>query len=111
MTLNGALIAKRAAKKELPLFESHPKLLIRVLPSDDSPARSILQWYSTIKEKNIGTAKSAKCADDMADAVVAAWCAAQGSLQLWQVDLFNMPGDELELIEKGATYPWYEGIL
>ncbi len=111
MTLNGALVAKRAAKSGWRLFESHPKLLVNVLPSDDSAANSVLKWYSSVKAQTNGTIKGDKRADDMADAVVAAWSAAQGFIGRWQVDLFNICGDQLERIEKGATYPWYDDII
>lgn len=110
MTLNGALIAKRASKHGWPVFESHPKLLVRVLPSGDAGPASALRWYSAIKSNHDGTSKGIKRADDMADAVVAAWCAAQGHLKHWKVDLFELSGDHLERIQEVVSYPWFENI-
>lgn len=110
MTLNGALIARRAAEIGWPLYESHPKLLVRVMPPHDTAAKSLLHWYTSIKSTHDGTPRQAKRADDMADAVVAAWCAAQGDLDRWSVDLFDIPGDELERLHRAASYPWFEDI-
>lgn len=110
MTLNGAMVAKRASLRGMPLFESHPKLLIRVLPSVDVASKSIAHWYSWIKRGNHDAAKNDKQADDIADSVVAAWCAAQGYTQRWTINLFETPGDDLDRIEATAKYPWFEAL-
>lgn len=110
MTLNGAIVARRAARSGLPLFESHPKLLTRIIPRTDRATRSLLDAYASIKAKGEGAKKDAKRADDMADAVVAAWCAAQGFSGRWVVDLFALPGDTLEHVVEAARYPWPEAL-
>lgn len=112
MTLNGAMVAKWAAQSKLRLFESHPKLLMHVMPRDKPGWRSIASAYnSIIKENGAVSKKDEEQADHKADAVVAAWCAAQGSNKRLEVDLFDTHGDDLEPLVKGnACYPWFEHI-
>jgi predicted nuclease with RNAse H fold len=110
MTLNGAMVARRAERHGLPVFESHPKLLTRVLPNEGSASQSVLAAYRTIKDLAGAAPAAAKRADDMADAVVAAWCAAQGFLGRWTVNLFDLPGDALDLVTSSARYPWPEPV-
>jgi predicted nuclease with RNAse H fold len=62
MTLNGAIVAKRIG---LPVYESHPKLFLRV-----DPENTIRDAYEKAFTK-AGT-------DHEGDAIVAAWCAAMG---------------------------------
>lgn len=106
MTLNGAIIAKRFARNGLPLFESHPKLFMKTRVEGDAATESILRVYTDIKSSGSITPTLSKQADDRADAVVAAWCAAQGFYRRWTVDLFQTPGDNLEPVADGVTYPW-----
>jgi len=110
MTLNGAMVARRAAEHGLPLFESHPKLLTKVMPIVDPASESILKTYAGLKASGDGSKRGAKHADDMADAVVAAWCAAQGFSTRWVIDLFQTPGDKLETVADKARYPWHEVV-
>lgn len=106
MTLNGAIIAKRFARKGLPLFESHPKLFMKTCVEGDAAIASIVRVYKDIKSSGSITSRLSKQADDRADAVVAGWCAAQGFYKLWTFDLFQIAGDILEPVADGAMYPW-----
>lgn len=106
MTINGAIVARRAARHEIPLFESHPKLLVRTRSRSDPATKSILAHYHQIIKLGSNSLKTGKQADDMADAVVAAWCAAQGFLKRWPTELYETPGDQLEKVAKGVSYPW-----
>jgi predicted nuclease with RNAse H fold len=94
MTLNGAIVARRLG---LPVYESHPKLLVQTISEG-----SIRQLYhETI-------AKSG--ADHEADAVIAAWCSAMGHSRKWTADLFSDIEDDIDLVVPGARYPWFEPI-
>jgi len=108
MTLNGAMVARRAADRSLLLFESHPKLLVKVLPVTDPASADILKTYTALKAAGEGVRKAAKQADDKADAVVAAWCAAQGHSGRWVTDLFKTSGGRLENVADRVKYPWFE---
>lgn len=94
MTLNGAIVAKRLG---LPVYESHPKLLLRV--SDENAIREIYR-----------DAVTSSGADHEGDAIVAAWSAAMGHNQKWTVDLFADIYDDIELVVPGARYPWFEAL-
>lgn len=94
MTLNGAIVAKRLG---LPAYESHPKLLLRVLGE-----QAIHAVYDD------AVAKSG--ADHEGDAIVAAWCAAMGHSRKWTIDLYTDIEDDIMLVVPGARYPWFEGI-
>jgi predicted nuclease with RNAse H fold len=94
MTLNGAIVAKRIG---LPVYESHPKLLLRSDAAD--PVR---QAYRS--------AVTRAGADHEADAVVAAWCAAMGYMRSWTTELFADVEDDIELVVPGARYPWFEPL-
>lgn len=56
------------------------------------------------------TAGGRKGDDHRADAMVAAWCAAQGWSRRWVANLFDAPGDDLEFVAGPATYPWPEHV-
>lgn len=94
MTLNGAIVARRLG---LPVYESHPKLLLRV--ADENAIREV--YHDAV-------AKSG--ADHEGDAIVAAWCAAMGHRRKWTVDLFVDPEDDIELVVPSARYPWFEAV-
>lgn len=94
MTLNGAIVAKRLG---LPVYESHPKLLLRV--SGENAIRVVYQEAVASSE-----------ADHEADAIVAAWSAAMGHNRTWTVDLFADIDDDIELVVPGARYPWFEAL-
>ncbi len=94
MTLNGAIVAKRLG---LPVYESHPKLLLR-----SSGATAIREVYQD--------AVASSGADHEGDAIVAAWSAAMGHKQNWTVDLYTDIEDDIELVVPGARYPWFEGL-
>lgn len=94
MTSNGAIVAKRLG---LPVYESHPKLLLRV--SGENAIREVYQ-----------DAVASSGADHEGDAIVAAWSAAMGHNRKWTVDLFADIGDDIELVVPGARYPWFEAL-
>lgn len=94
MTLNGAIVAKRLG---LPVYESHPKLLLRV--SGENAIREV--YHDAVVNSG---------ADHEGDAIVAAWCAAMGHNRTWSVDLFADIEDDIELVVPGARYPWFEGV-
>ncbi len=111
MKINGAIIARRGEIAGPPMFESHPKLFVRTTLNNDAATESILAHYQGIQCQGSDSPKAAKRADDMADAVVAAWCASQGLSQRWSVNLFDAPGDRLEEVASGVTYPWPENVF
>ncbi|MCA0940861.1 hypothetical protein LCM28_13345 [Salipiger pacificus] len=94
MTLNGAIVAKRLG---LPVYESHPKLFLRV--SRENAIRELYQ--DTLASSG---------EDHEGDAIVAAWCAAMGHNRNWIVDLFSDIEDDIELVVPGARYPWFEDL-
>lgn len=94
MTLNGAIVAKRLG---LPVYESHPKLLLRV-----SSGIAIREVYQD--------AVANSGADHEGDAIVAAWSAAMGHNRKWTVDLYSDLEDDIELVVPGARYPWFETL-
>ncbi|CUJ88703.1 MAG: DUF429 domain-containing protein [Shimia thalassica] len=94
MTLNGAIVARRLG---LPVYESHPKLLLQLEAGD-----AIRTLYRETFAK-AGT-------DHAADAIVAAWCAAMGHTRKWAVELYSDIDDDIELVVPGARYPWFETI-
>lgn len=110
MTLNGAMVAQHASKNRMAIYESHPKLLIKTLITSDAASQSIKFWYSQTQQSADGSKRSAKQHDDMADAIVAAWCAAQGHLKLWKSDLFQLPNNNTVPIVPSASYPWFETL-
>jgi predicted nuclease with RNAse H fold len=91
MTLNGAIVAKRLG---LPVYESHPKLLLNVIGEN-----AICEVYRQAVTDAI---------DHEGDAIVAAWCAAMGHKRKWTVDLYADIKDDIELVVPGARYPWFE---
>jgi len=108
MTLNGAMVARVAAARGLPIYESHPKLIIKTQAANDPGAKGVLAVHAGMKAGHIAGSSAAKVADDKADAVLAAWCAAQGWLGRWKADLFLLAGDDLEFFAGAAFYPWPE---
>lgn len=94
MTLNGAIVARRLG---LPVYESHPKLLLRV--SGESMIREV--YHDAVPTPE---------ADHEGDAIVAAWCAAMGHYRKWAVDLYVDIEDDIELVVPEARYPWFEEV-
>lgn len=94
MTLNGAIVARRLG---LPVYESHPKLLLRV-----SGKNTIREAYDD--------ALSTTGADHEGDAIISAWCAAMGHNRKWAVDLYVSIEDDIELVVPEACYPWFEAV-
>jgi predicted nuclease with RNAse H fold len=94
MTLNGAIVARRIG---LPVYESHPKLLLK-----SNSEAAIRDVYEEAVTKD-GT-------DHEGDAIVAAWCAAMGHTRKWTVELYSDIEDDIELVVPRARYPWFETI-
>ncbi len=94
MTLNGAIVARRIG---LPVYESHPKLLLK--SNSEAVVRDVYEQ-----------AVSKDGADHEGDAIVAAWCAAMGHTRKWTVELFSDIEDDIELVVPEARYPWFETI-
>jgi predicted nuclease with RNAse H fold len=99
MTLNGAIVAAHLFQKDTPLYEAHPKLLLKVLADDP-----MLDGLRNKLEILTARAKTPKIADDMRDAAVSAWAASCGYFGHWQNDLYL--GDELWFPAWQASYPW-----
>ncbi|WP_424929000.1 hypothetical protein [Amaricoccus tamworthensis] len=91
MTLNGAFVAKRIG---LPLYESHPKLLLELWVADEIRET----WQQVIDDGS----------DHAGDAVIAAWCAAMGETGEWAVDLFEACKEDYEFVAPRTRYPWFE---
>ena len=51
-----------------------------------------------------------KQADEMADALIAAWCASRWYIQKWPLDLYSLGADELVFPAGEAFYPWPEPV-
>lgn len=94
MTLNGAIVARRIG---LPVYESHPKLLLQM------PAGDAIRPAYDEATKKVGT-------DHEGDAIVAAWCAAMGHTRKWTVELYSDIEDDIERVVPGARYPWFEAV-
>jgi len=106
MTINGILVA-RAFK--LPLYESHPKL-IRGLMQDGELSGADPTLLRGWDERLLGSPGSGKDQQDHeADALLAAWCAAQGYSGRWSFDLYRLdvPAD-LDFPAGPAAFPWPE---
>lgn len=93
MTLNGAIVAKRLG---LPVYESHPKLLLNVI--GENAIREVYRCAVTDLRDHEG------------DAIVAAWCAAMGHNKKWTIDLYADIEDDIELVVPGARYPRFEAL-
>lgn len=107
MTINGAMLAKRASEAGYNCYESHPKLLINILDLRKPENKSIFDTYTAkIEGSSLGSKKQQKMADDTADAIVAAWCAAQGHLKNWKRDLFTEFSSGLNPVVANVYYPW-----
>ncbi len=94
MTLNGAIVARRLG---LPVYESHPKLILQT-----NLGNSIRQIF----EKTMPS----DATEHEVDAIVAAWCAAMGHTQKWTTELYSDIEDDIELVVPDARYPWFESI-
>ncbi len=94
MTINGAIVAKRLG---LPVYESHPKLLMQTPAAD-----AVRSAYDDATAK-VGT-------DHEGDAIVAAWCAAMGHTRKWTTELYSDIEDDIERVVPSARYPWFEAV-
>lgn len=106
MTLNGAMVARRAGRSGLKLFECHPKLFVRTRSVSDPATASIIAAC----QKKMSSGIPPKKADHMADAVVCAWSAAQGFYDRWRTDLYDLDGDDLDRVADHVGYPWPDEI-
>lgn len=100
MTINGVLVAQHGRSLRLPLFESHPKLVLHLCRKDPE-ARKLLDWYAKLP---------AKPNDHEADALVAAWCASRWVFRRWRANLYTTIKDKLVFPADRAVYPWPEPI-
>ncbi|MDD9810529.1 MAG: hypothetical protein OXU71_02255 [Gammaproteobacteria bacterium] len=100
MTVNGAMVAMKAQTFGIPLCESHPKLLLRILDLGDIANRELFERFNMAKLKN----------DHAADALVAAWCAAQWHFKRWSIDLYDEAREALCFYAGCAVYPWPESL-
>lgn len=94
MTINGAIVARRIG---LPVYESHPKLLLQT-----NAGEMIRPTYED--------AVVQAGADHEGDAIVAAWCAAMGHTRRWTADLYSDVKDDIERVVPDARYPWFEAV-
>lgn len=101
MTVNGAMAAMKAQTLGIALCESHPKLLLRILGRHDTANREMLEHFSNLYEPQD---------DHAADALVAAWCAAQWHFRRWTVDLYDEARETLCFYAGHAAYPWPEAL-
>ena len=99
MTINGVLVAQHGRCLRLPLFESHPKLVLH-LCRDDPKAKKFLDCHARLITKPD---------DHEADALVAAWCASRWVFGCWRTDLYTIE-DKLIFPAGTAAYPWPEPI-
>jgi predicted RNase H-like nuclease len=109
MTINGILVALTGCELAIPLVESHPKLLLRAALKKDPKDVELAARHHAILEGASSKATQAK-ADDMADALVAAWCASRWWFNRWPNDLFTTILDDLTFPAGAAVYPWPEPV-
>ena len=100
MTINGFLVAQFGHQLGLPLFESHPKLILYACLKKDPEADHVVAAYNKLLKKQ----------DHEADALVAAWCASRWCVKKWQANLYETSRDELIFPTGPAVYPWPEPI-
>jgi len=100
MTVGGAMAAMKAQTLGIALCESHPKLLLRILPGHDAANRQLREHFSNLWPQD----------DHAADALVAAWCAAQWHFKRWTVDLYDEARETLCFYAGRAVYPWPEAM-
>ncbi|WP_425409699.1 hypothetical protein [Hyphococcus sp.] len=109
MTINGVMFALAVQETQTPLYETHPKLILHIIDQVD-------EQCAELKERVFGLRGSAtsksrlKNADDMGDALVAAWCASRGWYGKWPRDLFVVCGEDLIFPAGRASYPWPEDL-
>lgn len=109
MTVNGAMVARDAADLQIRLVESHPKLLVNAALPSLGQGAALLQF----RDRMLGSATTAimkRHADDMADALTAAWCASRWWYGRWRFDLFVAHNDALVFPAGAAVYPWPEAL-
>lgn len=105
MTINGILVAKTAHKLGIRLVESHPKLLLRTELDRTPEGATLAKRHCEMLEAAEGkTAK--KKADDVGDAIIAAWCASRWWFGHWPFDLYDRTQSDLEFPEGEPVYPW-----
>ena len=104
MTINGVLVARKARGLKIRVFESHPKLLARVIKGIDEESGDLLKVYNKEKRKN----------PHRADALVAAWCASRWCFGKWDVvnNLYSAVEQKGGLYYPAgeAAYPWPESL-
>ncbi|MDA8041446.1 MAG: hypothetical protein MPJ22_03365 [Pirellulales bacterium] len=103
MAINGMLVAKKARGLKIPIFESHPKLLLRIIKEVDEQGGNLLKACNKKMKESVH--------DDEADALVGAWCASRWYFGKWKDDLYLKTGQKgLHFPAGKAVYPWPESL-
>ena len=117
MTLNGALVAMAARedRPEFPVFESHPKLLLRAAEGIGAAREHLVKGYSEALHEGkphwVRKERHEVHEDHMADAFVAAWCASRWHFKQWTTDLYGpTPCEDYHFPAGPAVYPWPEPV-
>ena len=99
VAIHGVLVAKEAQRMEIPIFESHPTLLVCAIKGVDEQSENLLRAYNNKKSPH------------QADALVAAWCASRWCFGKWKEDLYLKTGQKgLHFPAGEAVYPWPESL-
>lgn len=109
MTINGILVAQTGLEIGVPLVESHPKLLVRAALHSDPEGDDLGARHHALVNNALGDFEGR--ADDVADALVAAWCASRWWFKRWQTDLYEAIPDVLTFPAGPAVYPWPEPVI
>ena len=111
MTINGILAALSAHRAGMQLVETHPKLLLRAALNKDPEGAELARRHGVMLEgaskKKI---KQKREADDMADALIAAWSASRWFFKRWENDLYTSFSDDMTFPAGPAVYPWPENV-
>lgn len=117
MTLNGALVAMavRNDRPELPLVESHPKLLLHAAKGIGAAREHLVAGYAEALcqgKPHVARSYGPRVHEDhMADAFVAAWCASRWYFKHWTTDLYDLtPSEGYHFPAGRAEYPWPEPV-
>ena len=102
MTINGIIVAWCGRDLELPLVESHPKLVFDVWLKDRMAGTDFAHWHDKLPRGDGD--------DHEADALIAAWCASRWWFGNWNVDLYKTGADRLVFPAGPAVYPWPEPV-
>lgn len=107
MTINGILVAETGRELGIQLVECHPKLLLGAALANDPEGKDLASRHRDLLKAASSAATRVK-ADDMGDALVAAWCASRWYFKRWTTDLYASIPDDLTYPAGPAVYPWPE---